>query len=514
MNKVLKAFIIAVLIFSFPLAVSAKDELYVASAEGEVTLKILPDDQSSKILSIPACSKVELIKKINTWGLVVFEKKCGWINLSFTAENYTDAANFTGRDAIENAKVHSKDGSVNLYNVPSLNEHLGSKVKYTVPNGTILNITHKTDSGWALVSMNGKFAWVETRYTQKHESLAEEKVNNFGIYYVYVVSDKGKGLSLRSSKGGGDVLTVIPDCIKLTVRKKENGYGYVSFDGYNGWINLKYTTNSLSNAQSMAGVAVNEEMSVSAPDGEVNVMSLPTDYPQAGNETVGSIKNGTAVFVQRQTASGWCYVSNAGVKGWIMPGVLSEADAEYIGEIKTVKPYEVYATANGESGQSVYSEAGAEQITVVPPGLKMRIVAETGDYGYAVSDYAAGWVELSETSPSYDASVKDMKKNSREMHKVINQAEVMAIPLNSEIYADKVISVLEVDDEVIVYSKVKMGSEKWGLIKLDGNWGWISLSNTKELAFPIGLFIIALSIILAAVLAVISLILIIRRKRK
>lgn len=514
MNRFIKAFIIAILIFMFPLVAGAEDELYTASVSGDVTLKILPDDQSSEIVSIPACSKVELLKKNNTWGLVVFEKKCGWINLSFTAENYTDAANSTGRDVVENVKVNSKDGSVNLYNVPSKEEYLGSKVKYTVPNGTILSITRKTDNGWALVSMNGKFAWVETIYTQKYESFAEEETNNFGIYYVYVVSEKGKGLELRNAKKGGAVLTVIPDCIKLTVRKKENGYGYVSFDGYNGWINLKYTTNSLSNAQAAAGVLVNKEMKVDSQDGSVNVMSLPTDYPQAGNAVVGNIKNDTAVFVQRQTASGWSYVNNAGVKGWIMPDTLSETNAEYIQEIKTVKPYEVYATANGESGMSVYSEAEADQTCTVPPGMKMKIIAENGDYGYAVCDYAAGWVELPQMAQSYDDVIEGIKKNNREIHTIINQTEFKSIPIDSEIYGDGVISVLEPGKEVVVYAKVKTGSKKWGLVKTDGNWGWINLSNTKEMSFPIGMVISIASVSLAMVLAVISLILIIRRRRK
>ena len=101
MKKVLKALIVAILIFMFPLTSGAENELYTSSVSGEIMLKISPDDKSAEIMSIPACSKVKVLKKINTWGLVSFEKKCGWINLSFTAENYTDAANSTGKDAVE-----------------------------------------------------------------------------------------------------------------------------------------------------------------------------------------------------------------------------------------------------------------------------------------------------------------------------------------------------------------------------------------------------------------------------
>ncbi len=514
MNKIIKAFTVAMLIFMFPLVVNAESELYTASVSGVVTLKIMPDEQSREIVSIPACSKVELLKKNNTWGLVIFENKCGWINLSFTAKNYTDAANSTGNDVVENAKVYSEDGSVNLYNVPSDNELLGSEVKYTVPNDTILNVTRKTDSGWALVSMDGKFAWVESKYTQKYESTAEEEVNNFGIYYVYVMSEEGKGLELRETKEDGEVLAVIPDCIKLTVREKDGDYGYVSFDGHNGWINLKYTTNSMSNAQAGAGIVVNREMSVDAQDGSVDVMSLPTENIELGNTVLGSIKNGTAVFVQRQTQSGWSYVNNAGVKGWLKPGTLSEAKIKHVDKIKTVNPYEVFAIAKKGSGQSLFSEVDGKKVCTVPPGMKMKIVAENGDYGYAVCDYASGWINLSEAAPSYGAVINGIEKKNIEIHTLANQAEVKKIPISSAIYAEDTIAVIEKGDEVVIYAKVKTGSEKWGLVKTDGKWGWINLSQTTKTALPIWIVIIILSVALALILAVISLTLIIRRRRK
>lgn len=514
MKKIIKALMVAILIFIFPLAANAENELYVASVSGEVALRIMPDDQSMEIVSIPACSKVELLKKNNTWGLIVFESKCGWINLSFTAENYTDAVNSTGNDMIENAKVYSKEGSVNLYSVPSVDEKLGSKIKYTVPNNTILNVTRKTDDGWALVSMNGKFAWVETKYTQKYESFAEEETNSFGIYYVYVMSEKGKGLELRKTKGNGEVLTVIPDCIKLTVRKKDGKYGYVSFDGYNGWIDLKYTTNSLSNAQAGAGVVINKEMSINAQSGSVDVMSLPTNNAELGNTVLGKIKDGTAVFVQRQTASGWSYVNNAGVKGWIMPGTLSDAKSEYVTEAKTVSPYEVFATVGKGSGQGVFSEPDGKQFKIIPPGMKMKIIAESGNYGYVVCDYASGWIDLSMAASNYGAVISEIKKNEVEIHSVITETELTVVPVSSELFGGEVITTVKKGMETVVYAKVKTGSERWGLVKIDGRWGWINLSHTKKIALPIWIVIIILLVALALVLSVISLTLTIRRRRK
>ena len=157
--------ILFTVIFSSFITTYAAENLYATSVSGEISLRIEPSEQSAEITKIPACAKLKLIDTQQTWGQVVFKNKCGWVNLSFTTDSYSNAAKSTGNDSTKNLMVKAKNGSARMYNLPTLDPVLGSKEKYTVPNGFILSITRETESGWGLASMNGKYAWIELKYT-------------------------------------------------------------------------------------------------------------------------------------------------------------------------------------------------------------------------------------------------------------------------------------------------------------------------------------------------------------
>ena len=188
------------LILMLPLCAFAAEKLYTASPSGEIPLRMQPDEKSFEIVKIPACSKVELIEKRNTWGKVVFENKCGWINLCYTAPKYNDAAQNTGRDNVKNVSVDSQKGRTELYNIPSTEEKFGSSVKVTIPNGTVLSLKRETESGWGLVLMNKNYAWVKMEDTKEFESYGEDNLEEYGIFYVYVNSAGGNGIDLKSRK--------------------------------------------------------------------------------------------------------------------------------------------------------------------------------------------------------------------------------------------------------------------------------------------------------------------------
>ena len=77
----------------------AAQTLYAANVEGELSLHISPNEKSYEIATIPACSKLTLLDQDKTWGLVEFNKKSGWVNLSFTRTSYKKAALATGSDS-------------------------------------------------------------------------------------------------------------------------------------------------------------------------------------------------------------------------------------------------------------------------------------------------------------------------------------------------------------------------------------------------------------------------------
>ena len=124
--------IVTVLCISVLFAASANAEklLYAANAEGEMALHLLPGETSPGIVQIPSCAQMRLIKTEGTWGLVNFQNKCGWINLSFTRETYDAAAEATGIECVKNVKIKSKDKNVAIYNLPSYDKTKGSKAGF------------------------------------------------------------------------------------------------------------------------------------------------------------------------------------------------------------------------------------------------------------------------------------------------------------------------------------------------------------------------------------------------
>lgn len=464
----------------------AADTLYAAPVEGYMSLRISPDEASHEITQIPACAKIEVIEKRNTWGRVIFRKKCGWVNLSFTATDYNKAAEATGYGAVKNVKVSSEKGNAALYSLPSTLELLGSTVKYTVPNDTVLSVSRETQNGWALATMNGKYAWVQLENTVPYESFAEEETQSYGIYYVYVLSKDGAGLPLMSDIKKGKELAVIPDCIKLTVREEKGNYGYVSYDGQNGWIDLKHTANTLENAQIGAGIIVNKEFTV-VEAGEVPLMSVPSDYVGDASFSQGSVKNGETVFVTRATKSGWSFVTANGVRGWIKPGSLSENVSEQYDTVTLCDPYYVYAAARTKKGVPLYPDKSGvkESFAFVPECCKLQVISENGDYIYVYSDYAAGWTQRADTLPTYEEAMWANPNEKTSYKKVKTETTLRTVPIYSVYGGARELSVVPVGTEIAVEKTVVTGKRKWGLAEVDGTYGWINLNCTEKAISPV-----------------------------
>lgn len=493
MKKLLFA-LIALFILALPVCASAED-VYITSLSGEVALHISPDDTSHVITVIPACSKVSVVEKENTWGKVIFRNKCGWINMSFTANSYKDAANSTGVDYVKNVTVNSETGNANLYSVASTLPLYGSSIKYTVPNQTVVSITRKTSLGWGLVSMNGKYAWIQMQNTDEFESFAEEELESFSIFYVYTLSDNGRGVDITSKKGGGEVLAAIPDCVKLTVRRKEGNYGYTSYDGKNGWINLSHTADSLSSAQANAGVEINKEYMVIG-ETDADVYNIPSSYAGDNGYKVGSVKPGERVFVLRRVESGWSLINADGEKGWIAPEFLSETEETVREPIKLCEPYYVYAATAEKKGLKLYTspQIDARVICSVPECVKMQVITENGGFAYGICDYAAGWFEKDMTAGSYEEATNANLAEKPLYYKLKMDTTVRNLPTHSVFCGSCELAQVEEGMDFIVLKTVTTDKRKWGLVQVGDVKGWINLNCAKKTVSPFVYSIIILSI--------------------
>ncbi len=517
MKKISMIIITLIALFLFCGVANAANNIYSASLEGEISLHISPSEDSFVITKIPACSKLELIKTERTWGLVSFRNKTGWINLSFTRDSYSKAAEATGNDMVSSVQVETKNGQAVLYNVPSEDIVLGSREKYQVPNQTVLEITRQTPSGWGLVSMHGKYAWIKIEDSKPFDTQNESEI--YGIYYVYTLSEKGEGVNLFVDEYGKNLCGVIPDCVKLTVRETFEGYGHVSYDGVNGWINLEYTTQSLSNAQSNAGEKVNAEYTVEAPEGEteVSVYSIPSQEVKDGPSIVGTVKKDDSVYVLRSTQGGWSLINCDGQLGWIPPNSVKEKkDTEKYDGVKiyTSEKISYVATELGK-GLKVYSEPnGKKEHSFVPETARIKILAEENGYKYVYSDYAAGWVKDVPSFKTYEEALEQYPAERKEIYITKKETPLMTIPVASEFEENKTLMIIPEGKYIEVKRIVTSGKTNWLLVEVDGKCGWINKANAQRNGFLNVLCVAAGIVILLVGASAIIVIHILKKKRK
>lgn len=497
MKKLFGFIFMIMMLLSFSQVSFAAENLYSASVEGELSLHISPGDNSYVVTKIPACSKLKLLKTERTWGLVEFQNKSGWINLSFTRSSYSKAAEATGNDSAKRIKVNSEDKKAVLYNVPSADAFLGSEEKFRIPNETILEITRETASGWGLVSMNGKYAWIQMKDTAVYQE--EDDADRYGIYYVYVLSNEGMGLEMWEKTDKKNLCAVIPDCIKLTVREVKGDLAYVSYDGLNGWIELKYTTESLANAQSNAGTAVNIEHTVIADENteSVNMLSVPSEKEADGGSVVASVKKGEAVFVMRSTLGGWSLINYEGNLGWLPPGSVEIAPE---GETNIIEvpgePRTAYVKTAEKKGMKLFSEFNGETlVATVPECTEIKVVAQKDGYEYVFCNYASGWALQNEYTENRDEVYEADFSGKKSYYITKTETPLMSIPTGNELCGTQELKLLGKDTYFEAVKIVTTANKKWALVKTDDMTGWVKLADAKEAATPVAIILL---IVLAA----------------
>ncbi len=494
-----------VLTLIFPsVTVSAEKTLYVSTVASNLDMHISPSDESLKIIEIPGCAELKLIRTEGTWGLVVFSNKCGWVNLSFTRDSYEEAIESSGYESVQNVEVASVTGKTDLYTLPSKQGKTGSISNYSVPNGVVLKILRETFDGWGLVKFGDEYVWVELKNTQPYITTAEQAVSEHSIYHVYTLSEEGEGTTLFSESSGNSSILKIADCVKLTVRKTENNRVLVSYDGVNGWVNIENTTKSFSHAQANAGDVVNKEFEIvgQSSGGNIDIFSLPSDKAADGGTVLGNVKPGTRIFVQRRTEGGWSLVNHNGTVGWIPPGSTQETSdgGSIIKALDTVK--EGYVNTGKNKGLPITAFHNISGTVInIPECTKVKVLAEYGDYQYVYCDYGAGWAKKGFLSDSYETALNNGITDKRWKYIVKQNTFLMTVPSESAVCGSEKIISVDKGTELEVLRIVTSGKVKWGLVEIDGKRGWINLGHTNRVYSPLEIALFVVGILAAGAVA-------------
>lgn len=509
MKKIVFLVLVITAFFTFPSAMAA-DEIYSATTSGKLSLHISPDEESYIIATIPACSEMELMEENKTWGLVKVNNKCGWVNLSFTRNSYDDAAESTGTDAKGSITINGKGGKASLYNVPSADLSYGGVEQYRIPNGTVLKITRETSSGWGLVSMNGEYSWIKMEDTLPFvEKLDTDK---YGIFYVYVLSDNGRGISLWSDKLRSRRYAVIPDCVRLTVQETDGDYALVAYNGINGWIDLRQTAESLLNAQSAAGVEVNSEYLVMPLYGEdeTKVLTVPSENSYDGGRVVATIEEEKEVFVLRSTMNGWGLIYYNGSLGWVPSEALSPLEEEHSQLILPLEnPIRGYVSTQKRRGMTLFaSPDGKKKTTTIPEFVEISVIAQKDGYEFVSCDYACGWAKMGEYAQTVEAFIPDEEKE----HLIVKaDSPIMSLPTMQKLCNSEQIGVVKRGTIFEYILTVTTEKERWALAEIDGQTGWINMAYTRKV-MPTYLAIILIAGIIGLICFIVYVVLLLKKK--
>lgn len=313
-----------------------------ASANGTI-LTVIPSGTSLSVASIS-----------NGWGYTFYDGKFGYISMGYTTR--------TGDFSYENG-VYQTTGDLNMRDIPSASGNLLA----TLPSGTTVSVT-MVFGGWGAISYNGKNGYINLSYTKRTGDLPKETPYPVGVYET--ISD----LNMRAvGSASGTIIATLPKSAAVFVTSVlENGWGYTSYNGSYGYINLKYATRTgdlPASAKCATGIYTIETDSImhsaSAYDSD-SVTIIPAN----------------ASFSVTKISSGWGYTKYNEYTGW-----MNLSNATF------VRPLPTYAdnkdstgTANVPTELPKHSEASenVESITVTKLPDKKFAAGTEYDLGYCL----------------------------------------------------------------------------------------------------------------------------------
>ncbi len=223
--------------------------VYVNSYDGGLNLRSGPSSSYAKVMSgwIPNNTQIHITATSGNWGKTNYSGYEGWVSLKYTTTNLPETKaetkpeyEYTYTDYY--VYVNSYDGGLNLRSGPA--SSYAKVMSGWIPNDTEIHITRKSGN-WGYTHYGNYEGWVYLKYTTTKQPKAKtEPQYKDANYYVYVSAYDG-GLNLRSgpSSSYDKVMSGwIPNNTEIHITAESGKWGYTTYNGYNGWVYLKYTT--------------------------------------------------------------------------------------------------------------------------------------------------------------------------------------------------------------------------------------------------------------------------------
>lgn len=280
-----------------------------------------------------------------------------------------------------------KGGWLILRSAPSFN----GTIKSSYPSGTIVTITGKIGSWYAVTAPDGLTGYMLGDYLQVYGSgggtIPVEST-------AYVTSSNGLNVRLRSGPGKGySILASYAPGTKCTILSAGNNWCRIQIGSYTGYMMTRYLTNTpyvpTPTAQPQPTPSGEYQVYVTSKNGKgVNLRSGPDkNYSSIGFYSVAT----PATMITRGKT--WSYIRVGNRYGYMMTQFLTETQPE-----PPVIPGRAYVvSANGKSvnlrtqpttaSSIVKSFRVGTPLTIITRGTNWYFIQINGYYGYMMRQF-------------------------------------------------------------------------------------------------------------------------------
>ena len=215
-------------------------------------------------------------------------------------------------------------------------------------------------------------------------------------YQAEVYFTEGAGLALRDFPDiEAEMLLEIPEGTSLVIDQADDGWGHVTYDGYDGWVSLQYTKIVGDYKTKAPAYGFIDPVYYTVYDTEGEGLELRTD-PTENASTFGPLADGT-VFKAEAQDEDWVYGEHNGHYGWCNMSYLRESTEDEISRYEAQKTQGRISQGQTSTGQpDTQRQASAQQDLLTNPGRSLRLPTDNGYVQAYISHLNENWAAIDE----------------------------------------------------------------------------------------------------------------------
>ena len=278
------------------------DGIGIYKTTSNLNMRSSASAEGSIITTIPLGTSVSVAEILNGWGYTYYNGKTGYINLKYTTRTGS-LPYYPG--------VYQTKSDLNMRSLPSVS----GNIVETLSAGTTVSVIYVFD-GWGYISYNEKKGYINLSYANRTGDLPKETLYSAGVY------ETTSELSIRASaSASGTYISSVPKGTDIFVTSvSESGWGYTSYNGSYGYVNLNYATPTGDLPES-----ANSTTGIYTVKTDINMR-----IASAHNSSMVTMIPANTTFYVTTVSGGWGYTKYMNYTGWI-----NLSDATYVAPLIT-----------------------------------------------------------------------------------------------------------------------------------------------------------------------------------